>query len=57
MKDITILQENIEINLKECDVLQLVDDLISFIASYDLQEELVGDLGLEYDISIVENEV
>ena len=57
MKDITILQETIKINLKECDVLQLVDDLISFIASYDLQEDLVGDLGLEYDISIVENEV
>ena len=55
MKDITILQENIEINLKERDLLFLIDELISFIASYDLREELVDALDFEYDISIVEN--
>lgn len=55
MKDITIIQENIEINLKERDLLFLIDELISFIASYDLREELVDALDFEYDISIVEN--
>ncbi len=50
MKEIEIAQEDIKINIKERDLLFLIDDMISFIASYGLQEDLVKELDKDYDI-------
>ena len=56
MKEIEIIQEDIIINVKERDILSLIDDMISFIASYNLQDELVSELAWDYDIKKVDCE-
>lgn len=56
MKEIEIIQEDIIINVKERDILSLIDDMISFIASYNLQDDLVSELAWDYDIKKVDCE-